>query len=143
MKIILSTILLLLTINTTATDSDSLKKTLNAFLLGATINDAVVHEKFWADELVYTSSNGTRFDKSKLMKDVNLGKKSTLDQATLLYTAEAIEIREFDGMAVVTFTLVASNPQTKQVTQKYLNSGVMIWRDNRWQAVNWHATKKT
>ena len=39
--------------------TQQLTNTVNWFLDGASVNDAEIHDKFWAEELVYTSSNGT------------------------------------------------------------------------------------
>ena len=51
-----------------AGDIDDLKKRLDEFLHGASRGDADVHESFWAEELVYTSSSGTRTDKGSIVE---------------------------------------------------------------------------
>jgi len=38
----------------TAPDAAELAKLLNDFLAGASRNDAAIHERFWADDLIYT-----------------------------------------------------------------------------------------
>lgn len=55
------------------TEGQRLPSRLDAFLAGAAVNDAAVHEAFWAEELVYTSSSGTRFGKTQLMSGVHEG----------------------------------------------------------------------
>ena len=50
------------------TDSDALRRLLDEFLAGATIGDVATHERFWADDLVYTSSNGTRTGKAQIVE---------------------------------------------------------------------------
>jgi putative cell wall-binding protein len=41
-----------------APDGAELTKLLNEFLAGASRNDAAVHDRFWADDLIYTRSTG-------------------------------------------------------------------------------------
>ena len=43
-----------------APDAADLTKLLNEFLNGASHNDVTAHERFWADELIYTRSAGKR-----------------------------------------------------------------------------------
>ncbi|MBU3022533.1 nuclear transport factor 2 family protein [Aestuariibacter sp. A3R04] len=119
--------------------SVQLSEQLHTFLEGAGVNDPAIHDAFWADELVYTSSNGTRFGKHQLMKSVNETGKLSPQEVDTRYHANNIDIRLLQQVAVLNFTLVAVSPEN-QVISKYLNSGVFIWRDNRWQAVNWQAT---
>ena len=114
---------------------------LHTFLEGAGINDPAIHDSFWADELVYTSSNGTRFGKAALMKGVNETGKLAPQAVTTHYRAEDIDIRLVEQIALLNFTLVAETADNK-ITGNYLNSGVFVWRDNRWQAINWQATIK-
>ena len=59
------------TANATAGAEAQLHAQLEAFLKGAAANDAAVHDAFWAEELVYTSSSGTRFGKAELMAGVH------------------------------------------------------------------------
>jgi hypothetical protein len=40
----------------TAPDAAELTKLLNDFLAGASRNDVAIHERFWADDLIYTRS---------------------------------------------------------------------------------------
>jgi len=51
----------------TAPDAAELTKLLNEFLAGAGRNDASVHERFWADDLIYTRSAGVRTNKAEIM----------------------------------------------------------------------------
>ena len=43
-----------------ATDAPELTKLLQDFLAGAGRNDAAMHDRFWADDLIYTGSAGRR-----------------------------------------------------------------------------------
>ena len=44
----------------TAPAAAELTKLLNEFLAGASHNDAAMHDRFWADDLIYTGSGGRR-----------------------------------------------------------------------------------
>ena len=48
----------------TAPDAAELTKLLQDFLAGAGRNDAAMHERFWADDLIYTSSAGRQIGKA-------------------------------------------------------------------------------
>ena len=121
-------------------------ETLNSFMYGASVNDSEVHNQFWADELVYTSSSGTRFGKAELMAGVNEGEQLAEADVTTWFTAEDIEISQVGDAAIVNFTLVATAVEDGPPSddslerQTYFNTGVLIERDGRWQAVNWNAT---
>ena len=47
-----------------AKDAAELTRLLNVFLAGAGRNDAAVHDRFWADDLIYTRSAGSRIGKA-------------------------------------------------------------------------------
>src|SRR6476469_3185601 len=53
-----------------APDAAELTRLLNEFLAGAGRNDAAVHDRFWADDLIYTRSAGRRVNKAEVMHDV-------------------------------------------------------------------------
>ena len=44
----------------TAPDAVELTRLLNEFLAGAGKNDAAIHDRFWADDLIYTRAAGAR-----------------------------------------------------------------------------------
>src|SRR6476619_4787317 len=54
----------------TAPDAAELTKLLNDFLAGASKNDIAMHDRFWADELVYTSALGRRKGKADIMREL-------------------------------------------------------------------------
>ena len=75
MKRILLSAILLLSVAAglhaeTAPDVAELTKLLKDFLAGAGRNDAAMHERFWADELVYTSALGRRKGKADIMREL-------------------------------------------------------------------------
>ena len=98
------------------------------------------HDRFWADDLVYTSAGGIVRTKATIMKSVqeNAAKaKSAEPEST--YSADDINIRPYDGFAALTFRLVVHNPDG--AIDYYRNSGTFIFRDGRWQVITWQATK--
>jgi hypothetical protein len=103
------------------------------------------HERFWADDLVYTGSSGRVRTKPEIMKEIHgseasakaAGGKSAEPETT--FGAEDILARPYGEIAALTFRLVAHGSNGK--TEYYRNSGMFIHRDGRWQAVTWQATK--
>jgi hypothetical protein len=122
-----------------ADDKAELTALLGEFLDGATRNDAAIHNKYWANELIYTSSNGSRFGKAFLMQSVNSRGELLADDIDMRYSSEDVQILQYGDTAVVAFTLVGTSDTE---TLRFLNSGTFIRKDGKWQAVNWQATKK-
>ena len=122
-----------------ADDKAELTALLDEFLAGASRNDATVHNKYWAEELIYTSSNGTRFGKAQLMQGVNSREMLKPEEIETVYSSEDVRIMQYGDTAVVAFELVGKSANG---TKRYLNSGTFIKRDGKWQAVNWQATLK-
>lgn len=122
-----------------ADDKAVLTALLNEFLDGATRNDAAIHNKYWADELIYTSSGGTRFGKAELMQGVSSRGMLKADEIDTVYSSEDVRIMQYGDTAVVAFVLVGKSDTE---TKRYLNSGTFIKRNGQWQAVNWQATVK-
>src|SRR5689334_16762183 len=146
MKTFVSATLLLLLVTSisaqTAPDAAELTKLLNDFLAGASRNDAVVHDRFWADDLIYTRSAGRRVNKAEVMHDVHSTPAPKPTDPKTVYTAEDIRIQQYGDTAVVAFRLVAT---TETGGVKYvanlLNSGTFVKRDGKWQVVNWQSTR--
>jgi len=148
MKILLTILLISLMFTTqilladNEKDKDILTSLLNEFLSKQSYDH---HHDFWADDLVYTSSAGLRFDKKFIMdgmvKNDTKNKKSSEDADTT-YSAEEIDIRLYGNTAIVAFKLVSTenNDETKKY-QYYFNTGTFLKRNNQWQAVAWQATK--
>jgi ketosteroid isomerase-like protein len=147
MKTILCSALLLFTLASTvlaqtAPDAAELTKLLNDFLAGASRNDAAVHDRFWADDLIYTRSAGRRVNKAEVMHDVRSAPTPKPTDPKTVYTAEDIRIQQYGDTAVVAFRLVATTDTggTKQVAN-LLNSGTFVKRNGKWQVVNWQSTR--
>jgi uncharacterized protein (TIGR02246 family) len=124
-----------------APDEPALKALLAEFLDGAGRNDAAVHDRFWADDLIYTRSAGVRIDKKQLMEGVRSAPAPTPDDPTSVFTAEDVRVQQYGDAAVVAFRLVATTTDGKTTEQsRYLNTGTFVQREGRWQAVAWQAT---
>ena len=121
--------------------ADELTALLHEFLAGASSSDPSVHERFWASELIYTSSNGTRTDKPSIIEAVSAAGDGGTDGPTTVYTAEDIQVNVYGETAVVAFRLIGTQQgDDAQVTQ-YFNTGTFIRRQDAWQAVAWQATR--
>jgi uncharacterized protein DUF4440 len=126
----------------TAPDAAELTKLLNDFLAGASRNDPAVHDRFWADDLIYTRSAGRRVSKADIMRDLKSAPAPKPDDPKTVYTAEDIRIQQYGETAIVAFRLVATTEVDggKQV-QNLLNSGTLLKRNSKWQVVNWQSTR--
>jgi ketosteroid isomerase-like protein len=126
-----------------APDSAELTKLLNDFLAGASKNDIAMHDRFWADELVYTSALGRRKSKADIMRELREETKATpkAEDGTAVYTAEDVRIQQYGDTAVVAFRLVATTDKegTKTVAN-YFNTGTFLKRNGKWQVIAWQAT---
>jgi len=146
MKHLASSILILLALvcgvcAQTAPDASELTKLLQDFLAGAGRNDAAVHERFWADDLIYTSSTGRRIGKADILREVREeGPPKPGDDVTV-YTAEDIRVQQYGDTAIVAFRLVGTTDKKgKKTVTNYLNTGTFLKRDGKWQVVAWQAT---
>lgn len=138
-NILYLTICLLITIPSISqtSETDELTQMLHNFMEGASNNDQETHHNFWAEDLIYTSSNGTRFGKTEIM-DGFKNNTAVLDTPKTIFTAEEIQINVYENMAVVAFKMKGT---TGEAVQYYLNSGTFLKRNGKWQVVNWQATK--
>ena len=127
----------------TAPDTAELTKLLNDFLAGASKNDIAMHDRFWADELVYTSALGRRKSKADIMRELKAETSATPkpEEGTAVYTAEDIRVQQYGDTAVVAFRLVATTDAagTKTVAN-YFNTGTFLKRNGKWQVIAWQAT---
>lgn len=123
-------------------DSDELTRLLNEFLAGAGRNDTAIHERFWADDLIYTRAAGARIGKAELMKGVRSTPVGKTDAPTTVYKAEDVRIQQYGNAAVVAFRLVGTTTKmdgSRDIAQ-FFNTGTFVKRKGRWQAVAWQAT---
>ena len=128
-----------------ASDVDDLTAMLHEFLAGASVGDVSAHDTFWSDDLIYTSSNGTRTDKATILD----GMSQAADAAeaedsgpSVIYTAEDVQIDVYGTTAVVAFKLVGT-PQDDgdAAINYYFNTGTFLKRDGAWSVVAWQATR--
>ncbi len=123
-----------------AADSDDVEAMLHKFLAAADLESA--HATFWAEDLIYTSSDGSRFGKAEIMVGFDSAQGS--DEApAMVYSGEEVTIRVFEDTAVATFKLVGTptDKSTDEVVLYYFNTGTFLKRDGVWQVVAWQATK--
>ncbi len=127
--------------NATAPDAPELTKLLKEFLDGASRNDIAVHDRFWADELVYTSAKGRRKNKTDIKRELAAEEHPSPGEEKTVYTGEDIQIQQYGDTAVVAFRLVATSEKAgaKEI-DNYLNTGTFLKRNGKWQAVAWQAT---
>ena len=102
--------------------------------------DPAQHDRFWADDLVYTSSAAKVQGKADIMKSMRESAAKESPEPRPAYGAEDIVVRAYGDMAALNFRLVARNPDG--TTTYYRNSGTFLHRNGRWQAVTWQATRE-
>ena len=121
-------------------DEEQLTTLLDEFLAGASVNDIATHERFWAEDLVYTSSRGLRFGKTDILEGMRAEPDSEAANPDVTYSAEDIRVRLYGEAAVVAFRLVGAPSDESEKVMQYFNTGTFVKREGRWQAVAWQAT---
>ena len=125
----------------TTKDAAELDRMLREFLVGASTNDVAIHDRFWAEDLIYTRSAGVRINKAELMKGVRGAPPRKPGDPAAVYTAEDVRIQQYGSAAVVAFRLVATiGTGSDAKVSNYLNTGTFIKRNKKWQAVAWQST---
>jgi NAD(P)-dependent dehydrogenase (short-subunit alcohol dehydrogenase family) len=116
-----------------------LTATLHYFLANSSTEAA--HTKFWADDLIYTSSDGTRFGKVEILENFadEEAAEEESEEPESVYSGEDVNIQVFGTTAVVTFRLIGTPDDGSEISQ-YFNSGTFLKRHGLWQAVSWQAT---
>ncbi|MEK6320411.1 MAG: nuclear transport factor 2 family protein [Acidobacteriota bacterium] len=140
-----ATVVLLLAVGVwaqTAPDAPELTRLLKEFLAGASRSDAAIHDRFWAEDLIYTGSAGRRRGKADVMRDTRSAPAPKPGGATTTYAAEDIRIQQYGNTAIVAFRLVGTTEQGGKIeVSKFLNTGTFLKRNGKWQAVSWQATR--
>ena len=125
-----------------ASDVDELTAMLHDFL--ATSDKEAAHERFWADDLVYSSSAGLRFGKADIMSGFDSASDEDTDTSPeIVYSGEEVDVRLYGDTAVVAFKLVGT-PTDEESTINvlyYYNTGTFLKRGGVWKVVAWQATK--
>lgn len=121
-----------------ADDQAELAALVDEFLAGASVNDAAMHDRFWHEDLTYTSSSGARYGKQTILDGMDAS--TAPDEEFAVYTSDQMNIRLLaDDIAVVTFRLVATS--AGGAVDYFLNTGVFERTDGVWQANTWQATR--
>lgn len=124
--------------NASAGDADEILGLLHDFLANAGVKSA--HERFWADDLVYTSSRGTRTNKAEILASFDSAEEEGESEPGPVYSGEDVQLKWYGDTAVVAFKLVSTPPDDAPVDY-YFNTGTFLKRDGEWQVVAWQATK--
>ena len=120
-------------------DAAELEAMLRDFLANADTREA--HERFWADDLVYSSSSGLRFGKADIMQGFEgTDGEASSEPPAVVYSGEEVDVRLYDDAAVVAFKLVGT-PTNGSEPLHYYNTGTFLKRDGVWKVVAWQATK--
>ncbi|MGB6483897.1 MAG: nuclear transport factor 2 family protein [Candidatus Acidiferrales bacterium] len=116
---------------------------LNQFMRDASSNNAAGFDRFFADDVIYTGSNSMVHTKTEIMRSLNAPKGATATKNKETYSADHVVVHDFGNVAIVAFQLVArtEHPDGKIEISNYRNTGTFLWRNGRWQAVAWQATK--
>lgn len=125
--------------------TEELTQLLRDFLAGASRDDAAVHERFWADDLIYTGSSGRRIGKADILKsvrEITTASPTPGEAEVVVYSAEDIRVQQYGETAIVAFRLVGTTTKGgKTEVANYFNTGTFLKRDGEWRAVAWQATK--
>jgi len=144
MHVLISSLLfsLQIAVASSAPAATELTRLLDTFLAGASTNDITVHDRFWADDLIYTGSLGRRISKAELMRDVRSAPAPKPTDPKVVYGSEDVRIQQYGDAAIVAFRLVATqtNGDSTEVS-KYLNTGLFILRKGEWRVSAWQATR--
>lgn len=126
-------------------DAAQIRQMLTDFLAGASRDDIAAHQRFWADDLVYTSSSGRRFGKDEILRAVRNAELEPSQGPTPEYSAENVSIRIYGDAAVLAFRLLGITQAAEGAgaprVENYFNTGTLVRRDGEWQVVAWQATK--
>ena len=126
----------------TAPDAAELTRLLKDFLAGASRNDAAAHDRFWAEDLIYTSSAGRRMGKADIMRNQRPAAEPEKESPATVFRAEDIRIQQYGDTAIVAFRLVGTTEKAGATeADNYLNTGTFLKRGGKWQAVAWQSTK--
>ena len=127
-----------------ASDVEEITALLQDFL--ANSHNEAAHERFWAEDLVYSSSAGLRFGKAEIMEGFasSGGESDEADEEPgVTYAGEDVDVRIYGDTAVVAFKLVGTPTDSTSEAEVlyYFNTGTFLKRDGVWRVVAWQATK--
>jgi hypothetical protein len=96
------------------------------------------HQRFWADDLVYTRSTGLVRTKPEILASLKSDSSPADDTR---WSAVDVLVRPYGDAAALTFRLIG-RASDGSITQ-YRNSAMFLKRDSEWRAVTWQATRIT
>ena len=108
---------------------------LDEFLAKA--GDPAMHERLWADDLIYVQNTGGKLTKKEILDSVRAD-AARPSPGSETYSAEDVVVRQYGDAAVLNFKLVR---HAGAATDSFRNSGFFVRRKGKWQAVSWQATK--
>ena len=122
---------------------DEIVSLLNEFL--AKVDDPAMHERFWADDLVYVSAAGVVRSKAEILQSMRApespARDKKPDEPKTTFSAEAVKVRALaPDVAVLNFRLVQ---HVGDKTNHFRNGGTLVKRKGKWQVVSWQATRET
>jgi hypothetical protein len=108
------------------------------------VTSPAMHQRFWADDVIYVSNAGVVRTKADILKGMKAEEPAAPTGCGAAapaggYSAEDVVVRQFGDTVVLNFRLgqhTAGQPDTS-----FRNSGVFVLRDGRWQVVSWQATR--
>lgn len=120
-------------------DVAELQAILKEFLANA--DQRAAHERFWDEDLVYSSSSGQRFGKADIMQGFdNVDEEAASESPAVVYSGEEVDVRLYGDTAVVAFKLVG-RPANGSDPLYYYNTGTFLKRGDVWKVVAWQATR--
>jgi hypothetical protein len=112
---------------------------LRDFLAAAASGDKKVFESFFADDVIYTGSSGSRMDKAAVMKSIGA---HVANGSKVAYRAEDITVHPYNNTVIVNFCMAVDDEgRSKRETLYFRNTGTFLKRRGKWQAVAWQATQ--
>jgi hypothetical protein len=120
-------------------DEASLRGLLGEFL--SRVDETAMHDRFWDDALIYTSSSGARFGKADILEGMTQGADDE-EAAAVRYWAEDVRVMLFGETAVVAFRLMSESGEGEAAEQaSYFNTGTFRRGADGWRVVAWQATR--
>ena len=111
----------------------------------AKVDDPGMHDRFWADDLVYVSAKGEVKTKAAILASMRAGetpgaRDQKPDEPKATFSAEEVRVRALAAdVAVLNFRLVQ---HAGEKTNHFRNSGTFVRRKGKWQALSWQATRE-